>query len=65
MNDDSIMLFEMKLEDFGDAIIDMDNNELRRHIHYARGLIEQLREELEELSYRVAEYEKHGSGIRH
>lgn len=61
---DSIELFEMSPQDFGDAIICMGTDELQTHMLYAREIVEHLRSQLEELSYRVAEYEKHGSGSR-
>lgn len=61
---DSLKLFEIPLQDFADAIVCMGADELQGHMLYARGIIENLQGQLEELSYRLAEYEKHGSGIR-
>lgn len=62
--DDSIKLFEIPLQDFDDAIVCMGVDELQGHMLYARGIIEHIQEQLEDLSYRVAEYEKHGSELR-
>lgn len=61
---DSIELFNISLKNFGDAIVCMGVDELQSHMLYARGIIEHLQEQLEELGYLNAEYEKHGTARR-
>ncbi len=53
-------LFKMATADFVKAIEQMDPAEMQHHLKYAFDLLKNLEDQLEELSYELAEYDKHG-----
>lgn len=53
-------LLNLALNDFDHQIEQMDAAKLRHHLKEAYVLLRNFRDQLEELSYQIAEYEKHG-----
>ncbi len=60
---ESKTLFEIEIiDEFVRTTAAMDASELRQHLFYANTLIKKLGDQLEDLSYEIAEFEKHGRG---
>ncbi len=56
----SVALFQLQMDDFVESIKEMDADELSLHLIYAKDMLSELTEQLEEISYQIAEREKHG-----